>query len=65
LRELVNREGLKINKYYFYTQKDMPRHSSSSIISNVYSGVKHLLLSFFLLLRKNFSPGCILILTKE
>jgi 2-polyprenyl-3-methyl-5-hydroxy-6-metoxy-1,4-benzoquinol methylase len=65
LRELVTREGLKIQKYYYYTSGDTPRHRSTSFVLRTYSMVKGTLLAFFLILRKNFAPGCILILTKK
>ena len=65
LRELVTREGLKIEKYYYYTAKDVPRHHSDVFVLRIYSIVKWMLLSFFIRLRKNFAPGCILILTKK
>jgi 2-polyprenyl-3-methyl-5-hydroxy-6-metoxy-1,4-benzoquinol methylase len=65
LRELITREGLKIDKYYYYMPSDTPKHRSTSFILRTYSKIKRTLLAFFLMLRKNFAPSCILILTKK
>ncbi len=65
LRELTTRESLIIKKYYYCQSKDTPQKYYDSLVLRSYSFVKRTLLNLLILIRKNFTPSCILVLTKK